>query len=278
MGTGHTPCLKENIRLLDEQVGMFCDSTRDAIKGHVFQDGEPGFVNGGKNYGKAILESVHAWSGAGGHFQAKAPSQIISYVSAHDNLTLWDKLIMTLKPGIDFSSRDEEIVRANKMAAAVYFTCQGRIFFLGGEEAARTKLGDSNSYASGAEINRIDWRRIYEYQDLLSYYQGLIAFRKKMPGLYDKSKYASERIFGEEMPTEGLVCFYVQNSPSLWDTLAIWYNSTRKEQSLPLPEGIWEILVDGNDSYLWKKPSKVQGLQGISPVSVKIFGKRKEKG
>lgn len=302
MAEGYQPCLKENVHLLDKQIGIFCDKTRDAIKGNVFKDEKPGFVNGGENYGKDILKAVHAWSEIEGKekdFRVKAPSQIISYISAHDNLTLWDKLIATLKPNADFERRYEEVVRANKMAAAVYFTCQGRIFFLAGEEGARTKLGDGNSYASGAKLNRIDWKRIYEYEDILSYYQGLIAFRKRMPGLFDKSEYASKRIFGEKVIMENLVQFYVDNREdkkeiedkketesiknreieenNLWDTLAIWYNSTRKEQKLELPEGIWEILVDGDSSFLWKNPQSVQGIQKISPVSVKIFGKGKRK-
>lgn len=38
--------LKKNIQYLDEGVAMFCDNTRDVIKGHVFYEEEPGFVNG----------------------------------------------------------------------------------------------------------------------------------------------------------------------------------------------------------------------------------------
>ena len=49
--------------------------------------------------------------------------------------------------------RREDIVAANKLAALIYFTCQGYVFFQAGEEFGRTKLGDDNSYRSapGAE-------------------------------------------------------------------------------------------------------------------------------
>ena len=33
MEGGAVPALKKNVRLLDENIGMFCDNTRDAIKG-----------------------------------------------------------------------------------------------------------------------------------------------------------------------------------------------------------------------------------------------------
>ncbi len=272
MEKGHTPCLKENIQYLDKHVGIFCDNTRDAVKGHVFSANEPGFVNGGSNCEKDILNAVSAWSEAGGKLYAKAPSQIITYVSAHDNLALWDKLLVTIKPGKPFTNRFEEVVRANKMAAAVYFTCQGSIFFLGGEEAARTKLGDDNSYASGAKKNQIDWQRVYEYEDILSYYRGLIALRKQMPGFFDKSEYASRRIFGREILRKNMVKFYVDNTGNAWDTLAVYYNSTSEKQKCKLPDGTWELLVDGNSSWLWKNPVQVSGTQEIEPVCVKLFG------
>lgn len=273
--TGHTLCLKENIQLLDKNIGIFCDNTRDAIKGHVFYAKEPGFVNGGSNCEKDILSAVKAWQKEDGDFCTKAPSQIITYISAHDNLTLWDKLMTTLRPKKSFANRFEDVVRANKMAAAVYFTCQGSIFFLGGEEAARTKLGDDNSYISGAKLNQIDWQRVYKYQDVLSYYQGLIAFRKQMIGLYDKSENAVNRIFDMEILQANIVKFCVDNTSdtnNTWKTLAVFYNATNKEQNVKLPDGTWEILVNSQSSWMWKNPVQVEKIQKIEPVSVTIFG------
>lgn len=276
MKDGHTQCFKNSVHLLDEQVGMFCDNTRDAIKGHVFYDEVPGFVNGGKDLEQELLHAAKAWVGADEDFQVKSPAQIISYISAHDNLTLWDKLMITMKQDESFLDKDPEVIRANKMAAAIYFTCQGRIFFLGGEEAARTKQGDSNSFVSSIEINQIDWNRTYEYEEVLSYYKGLIAFRKIMPGLYDKSANAAKRIFDEEIPKEGVVQFSVDNSGnSPWDVLKVVYNSTQKEQKLNLAEDNWELLVDGESSWLWKQPKKVMREQIVAPMSVAVMGRRK---
>ncbi|MDO5337953.1 MAG: type I pullulanase [Eubacteriales bacterium] len=269
------PCLGENIRILHPSVGVFCDKTRDAIKGHVFYEEVPGFVNGGKRLEEKILHAVRAWTDGGREFCAGSPRQIISYVSAHDNLTLWDKLMVTLKPGEDFLTRDEEVLRANKMAAAIYFTCQGSLFFLAGEEGARTKLGNSNSFNASPQLNRLDWERIYAYEDLVEYYRGLIAFRKKMPGLCDKSGSAGERIFDVHMPWEGCLQFCVDNKEcEKWEVLCILYNSIREEKQIDLPEGKWELLVDESSSRLWQNSQTAQE-KTISPVSVRIFGRKK---
>ena len=68
METGYIPCVKENIQFLDPYIGIFCDNTRDAIKGHVFYEKEPGFVNGGSNCENDILSSVKAWQKVDGDF------------------------------------------------------------------------------------------------------------------------------------------------------------------------------------------------------------------
>lgn len=261
------PALKSNLRLLDKNIGIFCDDTRDSVKGHVFEGELPGFVNGAKGMEDRILNSVEAWclKGKG----AKAPSQIITYVSAHDNWTLWDKLEKTI---LEKSKR----ICVNKMAAAVYMTCQGSLFMLSGEEFARTKEGHENTYNASIELNRLDWKRAYEYEDLRKYYQGLICLRKQLPGLCDKTENAWKRIYGQ-WKQPGSVGFFVDNTDtsalSRWKKLYIIYNSTEKRLSLPLKEGEWEILADGADSFIWKENRKTEKAE-VSPVSVLILGQR----
>ena len=312
MEEGFYPCLKANLKYLDEEVGAFCDNTRDAIKGHVFYEEVPGFVNGGKYLEEDILQSVKAWCGTKDGF-AKAPSQVLSYVSAHDNLTLWDKLVITLnqevedqadkkpefssstpeesveayerpdnlsaiKEKLDYEAMDKDVLRANKMAAAVTFTCQGNLFFLGGEEHGRTKLGDENSFQSSAEINRIDWNRVYEYEELVEYYRGLLRFRQLQPGLCDKTSHAGERIFKETILEDGLLHFSVENdADSPWKTLFIIYNNNKEEKTVKLPAGNWELLVDGESSRLWEAAKRTicSKKTNIMPVSVMILGKCK---
>ena len=259
--------LKKNVAQLDKYVGMFCDDTRDAIKGHVFEGEIPGFVNGAENMEEKILNSVKAWCTK--DTGIKAPSQVITYVSAHDNWTLWDKLAITTP---------DEVRRMmeNKLAAAIYMTCQGHLFMLSGEEFARTKDGHENTYNSPISLNRLDWKRAYKYEELSTFYEGLIALRKQLPGLCDKSETAGKRIYGY-WKKPGAVGFFVENKKegehTLWDTLYIIYNATEEEVETALPKGEWEVLLNEEDSFSWKKQKKAEKATA-APLSALVLGRR----
>ena len=259
--------LKKNVSQLDKYVGMFCDDTRDAIKGHVFEGESPGFVNGAENMEEKILNSVKAWCTK--DTGIKAPSQVITYVSAHDNWTLWDKLAITTP---------DEVRRMmeNKLAAAIYMTCQGHLFMLSGEEFARTKDGHENTYNSPISLNRLDWKRAYKYEELSTFYEGLIALRKQLPGLCDKSETAGKRIYGY-WKKPGAVGFFVENKKegehTLWDTLYIIYNATEEEVETALPKGEWEVLLNEEDSFAWKKQKKAEKATA-APLSALVLGRR----
>ena len=254
------PASKDNVGLLDENIGIFCDNTRDSIKGHVFDSQAPGFVNGGQNLEDRILSSVAGWHQKG--TPVKAPSQIISYVSAHDNFTLWDKLQMTVE---DNTRR----LRCNKLAAAIYMTCQGSPFFLSGEEFARTKRGMDNTYNAPISVNLLDWERAYQYSELRDYYRGLIALRKQLSGLCDKSP--KNRIL-KSWTSPGFAGLYFDNAPSRWSTLCILYNSTDQPVTVSLPAGVWQLLVDGVSSFRWQKQHFIQNVLQVSPVSAMVLG------
>lgn len=259
--------LKKNVSQLDKYVGMFCDDTRDAIKGHVFEGEIPGFVNGAENMEEKILNSVKAWCTK--DTGIKAPSQVITYVSAHDNWTLWDKLAIT-------TPDEERRMMENKLAAAIYMTCQGHLFMLSGEEFARTKDGHENTYNSPISLNRLDWKRAYKYEELSTFYEGLIALRKQLPGLCDKSENAGKRIYGY-WKKPGAVGFFVENKQegehTLWDTLYIIYNATEEEVETALPKGEWEVLLNEEDSFSWKKQKKAEKAIA-APLSALVLGRR----
>ena len=245
------PADKQHIGLLDEQIGMFSDDTRDAIKGSVFETDET--------------------------LEVKAPSQIITYVSAHDNHTLWDKLSETTE---NKKQRQKEY----RLAAGIYLTCQGTPFFLSGEEFARTKGGRDNTYNASIDINRLNWKQAEKEQELIEYYRGMIGLRKQLPGLCDKSAEAKERIQTlQKRP--GCVGFLVDNrandkeatkQQNGWEKLCIIYNANQKSENIHLPEGTWEILADGEDSYRWKMPVEIAREAVASPVSILILGQRKK--
>lgn len=262
------------IPALDPAIGAFCDATRDAVKGPISDDkaSVPGFVNGGGLDGKALGDSLRGWTGK--PFQS--PAQTVTYLSSHDDWTLWDKLVLTMDPGRDFDRLDPALLRANRLAAAMCFTCQGRLFLLSGEEFARTKQGIRDSVRSPLEINRLDWRRAWENRSLLDYYRGLIALRMRLPGLCGKSPDAPDRVGEPKEPAANCVTVQVDNSggESPWQRLFLAYNAGPDEVSLSLPEGKWELLADGASSFLWRSPKECVGHYALAPVSAAFFGRR----
>ncbi len=272
------PATKANIHLLDENIGIFCDNTRDTIKGSALRGKEPGFINGACGLEAQMLQSAGAWcmdppkeSGICG---VKSPQQIVTYVSAHDNHTLWDKLKETIED-------EEECMRLNRMAAAVYMTCQGVLFFLSGEEFARTKDGHDNTFRSPITLNRLDWNLAWKNEELVEYYKGLIALRKQCPGLCDKSTDSAKRIHNM-WGKDGIVSFYVDNiqdkaekdGSDRWQELKVIYNSTKKGMKVHLgQENGWKLLCDAKSSWLWKEDISAGECFEIEPQSVAVFGR-----
>lgn len=255
-------------------VGAFCDNTRDAVKGPIAAEkGDvPGFVNGGGLDGETLLHCIRGWTGNGMPFAA--PSQTINYLSCHDDWTLWDKLVLTMDPRVQFGKLTPDLLRANRLAAAICFTCLGRLFLLSGEEFARTKLGVRDSVRSPFEVNALDWRRAWENRDLVDYYRGLVALRKRLPGLCDKSPTAPDRVDSVHEPARDCVTLTVDNTcgDSPWKKLFLAYSARSAETEIVLPDGEWELLVDGTSSFLWEAPEVWSGRYLLAPVSAAVFG------
>ena len=251
MEPGTAPAMKENAPQLDPRIAMFCDTTRDAIKGDCFHSEQPGFVNGGAGLGETILCAVSGWTGEVGDFRPRACSQVINYVSAHDNYTLWDKLALcSLGAGgkISYQEPREDLLAQNKLAAFICFTCLGNLFLQAGEEFGRTKQGDGNSYQSSPEVNRLDWHRAWTFGALTDYYRQLIRLRKSLPGLCDKRPEAGKRITAGTVYRDGVVSFQVENGGPCGEQLFVAYNATDHDYAIQLPSGRWTIRADGTDA------------------------------
>lgn len=253
---GTHAAVKDNIRLLDKGIAVFCDNIRDSIKGDVFVEENRGFVNGGKGFENSIMSAVKGFREEGTNFQPLCSGQLVNYVSAHDNLTLWDKLLVTmtgkeqLKEEDDYLALRKGVLRANKLAALIYFTCQGNLFFQAGEEFGRTKFGDENSYRSEEKINMLRWKQSKEFKELVDYYRNLITLRKQLPGLCDKSEGCYDRIRDCETVRTGVLSFELDQSDcdSEWKRLRIIYNASDEPQKLNLPEGDWFVLADDREA------------------------------
>ena len=265
---------KANLAMLNERVGIFCDDTRDAIKGGCFDAREPGYVEGKPGSFWDIGAAVAAWCRSD-RLPPHAPSQIVSYVSAHDNFTLWDKLLCVRYEKPEFTARDTVALAQNRLAAGIYLTSFGLPFMQAGEEFARTKKGVSNSYRSSPALNRLDWNRAEQYHALVDYYRGLLALRAAFPRLGSTDRHAPEALqfFALEQPLVGWTLPAVWGDGAAWSALCVFYNPTETACTVPLPAGQWKLLSDGTSSSLWRGPSRIfTGNAPLAPYSATIFG------
>ena len=265
---------KANLAMLNERVGIFCDDTRDAIKGGCFDAREPGYVEGKPGSFWDIGAAVAAWCRSD-RLPPHAPSQIVSYVSAHDNFTLWDKLLCVRYEKPEFTARDTVALAQNRLAAGIYLTSFGLPFMQAGEEFARTKKGVGNSYRSSPALNRLDWNRAEKYHALVDYYRGLLALRAAFPRLGSTDRHAPEALqfFALEQPLVGWTLPAVWGDGAAWSALCVFYNPTDTTRTVSLPAGQWKLLSDGTSSSLWRGQSRIfTGNAPLAPYSATIFG------
>ena len=161
-------------------IAAFSDELRDGLRGPFSDNHKGAFLAGLPDSEESLKFGI---VGAIQHPQvnydsvnyskapwALQPTQMISYVSCHDDMCLVDRLktsIPTLTP--------EQLVRLDKLAQTVVFTSQGVPFIQAGEEVMRDKKGVHNSYESPDSINAIDWKRKTTNNDVFIYYKRLIA-------------------------------------------------------------------------------------------------------
>ena len=156
-------------------VAAFNDAIRDGLKGSVFESTGKGYINGAYAANESKVRfGILGGSGSGTGWQVNNAA-VINYMSAHDNNTLWDKLLLS-----NGDQTDAERMAMNRLGAAIVMISQGTPFWQAGEEMMRTKDGDENSYQSGDAINNIDWEALAagsnEYA-MMCYYKGLIEMR-----------------------------------------------------------------------------------------------------
>ncbi len=239
-------CVKENAFKLSSRVAMFNDSFRNALKGNN-DDSSIGYIQGNNHNIYYVISGILACSSNTFLKWAKKPCQCVTYNSAHDNLTLWDKLLKSQNCD-DYDSHDERILAMNKLSAALVLTSQGIPFFLAGEEMARTKHGDHNSYKSPLSTNAIDWNRRRTYKRLVDYYKGLIKIRKAYSSLREPSTITVSNTYFE---TNGrAIAYTVPNiSHGEWDMMAICFNNSDEAAKITLKSlttlpHSWVVIAD----------------------------------
>lgn len=280
--------LKENISKLGKlQVGVFSDDIRDAIKGSVFEAESGGFINGGNGFEETIKFGVVA-STAHKDIDfnklkyskipwAIEPYQVITYVSAHDNHTLWDKLAL-VKPLFSKSDR----IKMNKLAAAIILTSQGIPFIHAGDEILRTKKDRNgtlveNSYKSSDYVNKFYWSRKEKYIDIFNYYKKLIDLRKnhkifKMNSAKDINDNIEFLNFEENLKN---VVAYIAYGDRINDSLgkiAVIFNGNQHHVEIDLKHNQFMAILDGddiNEKGLYKINNSIINIKPLSALIVR---------
>ena len=264
-GTETFMCIQGNASMISPRIGFFNDQIRDGVKAKVF-DGPTaqGFVNGNKTFGSNISYGVAANTFGHGNWTAISPEQCVTYASCHDNLTLYDKLVGATHPNTsDFRARYSDVIRQNKLAAAIISSCQGIDFILAGEEMGRSKDGDENSYKSAASLNMIDWSLIKSNADLVSYYKGLFELRKAFSPFTayltdaEDDSYAYYRTTGVTQTTDIIGFTIENNTPGEWTKVAVVYNGKSTDAKFKMSATIdknisadteWVIVANGSSA------------------------------
>lgn len=236
-------------------VAVFSDDIRDAVKGHYSRAEDQGFATGKAGNEETVKIGI---VGAIAHPQvdyskgnnstkpyAKSPSQVVNYVSCHDDLCLTDKLAMSM-PGSTEAARK----RAARLAQTIVFTSQGIPFMFAGEEVFRSKKLVHNSYNRPDSINAIDWTLLDKNADQMDYYRGLIAVRKAHSAfrMTDPAMIARNLVF-DKTKEDNVISYSLKNHANgdSAEEIKVIFNGNTHPVSVKVPKGKWTIVAnDGN--------------------------------
>lgn len=238
--------LKANQKNAEKMKGIahFNDNIRDGLKGSVFEEKENGFVNGRENMEDRIKKGITAGIDYDTNSSTyQDPEQVLTYVEAHDNHTLWDKLELS-NPG------DSEEVRKqmHKLSSSILLTSQGIPFLHAGQEFMRTKYGDHNSYKSPDSINQIDWLRRAAFNNEVDYMKGLIELRKKYSAFRMTSAEQIKKQVSFIDAPKNVVTYSIdgKGNGNKNENFMVVHNANREAVDITLPsKGPWKVLVDG---------------------------------
>ena len=229
-------------------IAAFSDEIRDALRGPFSDDTVTGWI-GGKDETESIKFGI---AGAIQHPQidmtkvnyakepwALEPTQMISYVSCHDDMCLVDRLKASI-PGIT----EEELIRLDLLAQTAVFTSQGVPFMLSGEELLRNKKGVHNSFESPDSINQLDWTNKTKYPQVFAYYKNLIALRQHHPAFrLGNADLVRKHLEFLDAPA-GVVAYRLKNYAGRddWRDIIVILNANKSDVEVAIPNGDYTIV------------------------------------
>ena len=209
------------------RISFFSDDIRDTLRGSTFEKLGKGFANGGKSDDR-LINSIKGGINLRGYI---SPDQLIQYVEAHDNNTVFDHFSIT-------NSKDSLVdrIKMQNIATTLVMTSQGIPFLHAGQEFFRTKFGHENSYNLSDEINKFDFDRAEKFKENVQYISELIEYRKKNP-LFKLNNF-------DEIEKKFKLLQFNDRSLmySLDDKIFVLVNSSNEAISFELESGEYEIV------------------------------------
>lgn len=265
--------MKANTRQLNG-IGAFCDDMRDALRGPFSDDHKGGFLAGMPDMEESLKFGI---VGAISHPQidmtrvnyskeawTNSPTQMVSYVSCHDDLCLTDRLRSSI-PGIT----EDELIRLDLLAQTAVLTSQGVPFILCGEEMLRDKKGIHNSFKSPDSINHLDWNNLKRYPQVFDYYSGLIALRKSHPAFRLANADLVRKHLSFLDAPKGVVAFSLNDNAGgdSWRDIIVILNANKQPTDINVPEGEYTVVVDNGKV-------DVNGLGSITGQKATVGGQQ----
>ena len=234
-------------------IAAFSDEIRDALRGPFSDDTKTGWLGFTLSELSSLKESLKfGIAGAIAHPQvdmtkvnyakepwALEPTQMMSYVSCHDDMCLVDRLKASI-PGIT----TDELIRLDLLAQTAVFTSQGVPFMLSGEEILRDKKGVHNSFESPDEINQLDWSNKTKYPQVFDYYRNLIALRKHHPAFrLGDAGLVRKHLEFLDAPA-GTIAYRLKNYAGRddWRDIIVILNANKATTEINIPEGRYTIV------------------------------------
>ena len=240
--------LKANIPQMPG-IAAFSDEIRDALRGPFSDDTKAGWLGGAPDCEESLKFGI---AGAIAHPQidmtqvnyskqpwAIEPTQMMSYVSCHDDMCLVDRLKASI-PGIS----QDELIRLDLLAQTAVFTSQGVPFMLSGEELLRDKKGVHNSFESPDSINHLEWSNLQRYPQVFKYYQDLIALRRHHPAFRLGDADLVRKHLEFLKAPKGVVAFRLKNYAGRddWRNIIVILNRNRDTQLVEVPKAMYTVV------------------------------------
>lgn len=244
--------MKANMKQMP-RIAAFSDDIRDALRGPWDGDDKAAFLGGLPGFEESLKFGI---AGAIMHPQvdcskvnyskepfALQPTQMIAYVSCHDDMCLVDRLKASIP-----KLTTKDLIKLDLLAQTAVFTSQGIPFMLSGEEMLRDKKGVHNSFESPDSINHLDWNNLKKYPQVFEYYKNLIALRKNHRGFkLGDAKLVRKHL--EFLP--GGDCLVVYRLKDLkqvgdsWNNIIVILNGNNDKKSVKIPKARYTIVADG---------------------------------